>query len=299
MHEVVVIGSGPAGVSAATYLKRFNKDVLVITNNNSTLSTAHLIENYYGFPSITGDELYQRGLAQLNHLEINIIDEPVLEIEFFSHFVIKTTDNVIEAKKVILATGKARNKLKIKNYKDYEMKGLSYCATCDGFFYRDLKVGIIGSGQAMLHELEFLKNITTDITIFSDGDFIDVPGFKVVSEKIISFYGADNLEGIETVDGRYDLDGVFVAIGSTSTFDFIKHLGIATDNNHNILVNENYETNIPNLYAIGDAIGGILQITKASFDGMMVAYKIRNESKWYNWTKLKIIHIFYFQVFYL
>lgn len=279
MREIVIIGSGPAGVAAATYLKRFNKDVLVITSDSSTLSTAHLIENYYGFKSITGEELYQNGLEQLKHLEVEVISDSVLEIEFYSHFVIKTTNNVIEAKKVILATGKARNKLKIKNYKDYEMKGLSYCATCDGFFYRDLRIGLIGSGQAMLHELDFLKNITNDITIFTDGESINLEGYKVVTDKLDSFYGDTMLEGIKTANDKYDLDGVFVAIGSASTFDFIKHLGIATDSNNNILVDESYQTNIPNLYAIGDAIGGVLQITKATYDGMMLAYKLRNESK--------------------
>ena len=238
MREIVIIGSGPAGVAAATYLKRFNKDVLVITSDSSTLSTAHLIENYYGFKSITGEELYQNGLEQLKHLEVEVISDSVLEIEFYSHFVIKTTNNVIEAKKVILATGKARNKLKIKNYKDYEMKGLSYCATCDGFFYRDLRIGLIGSGQAMLHELDFLKNITNDITIFTDGESINLEGYKVVTDKLDSFYGDTMLEGIKTANDKYDLDGVFVAIGSASTFDFIKHLGIATDSNNDILVDE-------------------------------------------------------------
>ena len=290
MVDILIIG-----VAAATYLKRFNKEVLVLTNDSSTLSTAHLIENYYGFKSITGEELYQNGLEQLKHLEVEVLNETVLEIEFYSHFMIKTTNKVLEAKKVILATGKARNKLKIKNYKDYEMKGLSYCATCDGFFYRDLRIGLIGSGQAMLHELDFLKNISKDITIFTDGENLDLEGFKIVTDKLDSFYGNGMLEGVQTENSRYDLDGVFVAIGTASTFDFIKHLGIATDSNNNILVDESYQTNIPNLYAIGDAIGGILQITKASYDGMMVAYKIRNESKWYIWKKLKNIRIFYWQ----
>lgn len=280
MYEVVIIGGGPAGVSAATYLKRFNKDVLVITSDSSTLSTAHIIENYYGFKSISGDDLYKNGLEQLEHLNVNVLNDTVLEIEFYSHFVIKTTNKLIEAKKVILATGKARNKLKIKNYKDYEMKGLSYCATCDGFFYRDLKIGLIGSGQAMFHELDYLKNISNDIIIFTDGDDLEVEGFTVVKDKLVSFFGQNMLEGIETENAKYNLDGVFVAIGTASTFDFIKHLGIATDSNNNILVDENYQTNIPNLYAIGDAIGGVLQIAKAVYDGMMVAHKIRNESKW-------------------
>ena len=274
MFETIVIGSGPAGSTAAIYLKRFNRDVAVITSNDTALNSAHQIDNYYGFYEVSGKELYNNGINQLKHLGIDLIDEIVVSIEYYNHFVITTNKNVYEAKRVILATGKARNKLKIKNAKDYEMKGLSYCATCDGFFYRNKKIGIIGSGNAMLHELSFLKNMSSDIIVFTDGEELDLSDVKVVKEKVVSLYGDEYLEGLTTEKESYDLDGLFVAIGEASTFDFIKHLGILTDEKNNIIVNNNYQTNIPNLFAIGDAIGGVLQITKASYDGMMVAYGI-------------------------
>lgn len=279
MIDILIIGSGPAGVSAAVYLKRFNLDVTVINNGQSTLSSAHQIDNYYGFSGISGEELYKNGLEQLASLNINVIDETVVSIEYYNHFVVTTDKNVYECKKLILATGKARNKLKVKNAKDFEMRGLSYCATCDGFFYRGKKVGIIGSGSNMLHELSFLKNMTQDITVFTDGEEVDVPGVKVVKDKIISLFGNEYLEGLSTATDSYELDGLFVAIGDASTFDFIKHLGIATDDKNNIIIDSNYQTNIKNLYAIGDATGGILQIAKAVYEGMMVAYSIYNEGK--------------------
>ena len=131
----------------------------------------------------------------------------------------------------------------------------------------------------MLHELSFLKNMSQDITIFTDGAELDIQDVKIVKEKVVSLYGEEFLEGVNTTDNSYPIDGLFVAIGEASTFDFIKHLGIGTDDKNNIIVNSNYETNIKGLYAIGDAIGGILQITKASYDGMMVAYSIFNEGK--------------------
>lgn len=279
MIDILIIGSGPAGVSAAVYLKRFNLDVTVINKGQSTLSSAHQIDNYYGFSGISGEELYKNGLEQLASLNINVIDETVVSIEYYNHFVVTTDKNVYECKKLILATGKARNKLKVKNAKDFEMRGLSYCATCDGFFYRGKKVGIIGSGSNMLHELSFLKNMTQDITVFTDGEEVDVPGVKVVKDKIISLFGNEYLEGLSTATDSYELDGLFVAIGDASTFDFIKHLGIATDDKNNIIIDSNYQTNIKNLYAIGDATGGILQIAKAVYEGMMVAYSIYNEGK--------------------
>lgn len=274
MLETLVIGSGPAGATAAIYLKRFNREVTVITSNDTALSAAHQIDNYYGLYAISGKELYEKGINQLKSLEVNLIDEIVVSIEYYSHFIVTTNKNVYEAKNVILATGKARNKLKIKNAKDFEMKGLSYCATCDGFFYRNKRIGIIGSGNAMLHELSFLQNMSSDITVFTDGQDLELPNVKVVTDKVVSLYGNEFLEGLTTDKGSYDLDGLFVAIGEASTFDFIKHLGILTDEKNNIIVNDNYQTNIPNLFAIGDAIGGALQITKASYDGMMVAYGI-------------------------
>ena len=275
MIDILIIGAGPAGCQAAIYLKRFNKNPLVIASNESTLSSAHLVENYYGVPSITGDDLYSTGLAQLKKLEVSVKEETVINIEYYGHFVVTTTSNVYEAKKVILATGKARNKLKIKNVSKYELNGLSYCAVCDGFFYRNQKVGLIGSGSSMLHELEFLKGITSDITVFTDGVDIELEGVKVCKEKIVSLFGETYLEGVETTDCKYPIDGLFAAIGDASTFDFIKRLGIATDDKNNIVVSENYQTNIPNLYAIGDAIGGVLQVVKAAYDGMMVAYCIQ------------------------
>ena len=279
MIDTIVIGCGPAGVSAAVYLKRFNREVVVIGTNDTTLNLAHQIDNYYPFSNISGKELFDLGIKQLNELNINLIEETVTSIEYYGHFIIKTINNTYEAKKVILATGKARNKLKVKNTKAYETKGLSYCATCDGFFYRNQKIGIIGSGSAMRHELEFLKNISKDITIFTDGEALELEGFNVVTEKLVSFYGDEYLEGVETLTNKYPIDGMFVAIGDASTFDFIKHLGITTDEKNNIVVNSNYMTNIKNLYAIGDAIGGVLQIAKAVYDGMMVAHFINKEKE--------------------
>ena len=279
MIDTIVIGCGPAGVSAAVYLKRFNREVVVIGTNDTTLNLAHQIDNYYPFSNISGKELFDLGVKQLNDLNITLFEEIVTSIEYYGHFIIKTRNNTYEAKKVILATGKARNKLKVKNTKAYETKGLSYCATCDGFFYRNQKIGIIGSGSAMRHELEFLKNISKDITIFTDGEALELEGFNVVTEKLVSFYGDEYLEGVETLTNKYPIDGMFVAIGDASTFDFIKHLGITTDEKNNIVVNSNYMTNIKNLYAIGDAIGGVLQIAKAVYDGMMVAHFINKEKE--------------------
>ena len=126
MLETIVIGSGPAGCSAAVYLKRFNYNVVVISGAETALSSAHQIDNYYGFHNISGKELYQKGLEQLNELGIEVLNEVVTSIEYYGHFIVTTTTNTYEAKRVILATGKARNKLKIKTICFIQLQHLGY-----------------------------------------------------------------------------------------------------------------------------------------------------------------------------
>ena len=275
--DVIILGLGPAAVTAAVYLKRFNRDVMLIGNKDSALMKASDIENYYGFSSISGQKLFDEGLKQLKHLDIPYFLEEVLEISCFGSFEVKTNKKTYHSSNLVLATGKARNKLNIKGANDFEMRGLSYCAVCDGFFFKNKKIGIIGNGAFMLHELEVLERFSKDITIFTNGLELENNNHFVVKDKIIEFYGDDFLRGIKTTNSCYDLDGVFVAIGSSSTFDFIKHLGIAIDKANNIIVNDDYETNIKGLYAIGDAIGGIMQITKACYDGMRFAFGLNKK----------------------
>lgn len=275
MYDVIIIGSGPAGVSAAVYLTRFNHRVCVISNNQSSLENAKSIQNYYALKTVSGHEVYENGLAKLAELNIPHVTDTVLEINFGKKFSIKTTLQEYEAKFVILATGANRNKLNIKNIELYEMRGLSYCATCDGFFYRNKKIAIIGNGEEMLHELSYLESITKDITIFTNGVSYHNSHFKVVTDPIIAFYGEHDLEGITTTKGDYPFAGAFIAFGASSTFGFVKHLGLKIDpKSKAIAVNQRYETNLKGLYAIGDAVGAPYQITKASYDGMMVAYHI-------------------------
>lgn len=276
-YEVIIVGLGPAAISNAIYLHRFGIKVLLIGGYETNLSLAKEIENYYGFESINGMDLFQKGIDQAKALGIDLKNEEVLSIEYQGSYKVITKENEYIGKRVVLATGKMRNKLQGLNYEEYEGNGLSYCAVCDAFFYRNKNIGIIGNTDYMYHELKVLEPLAKSITIFTNGKDLEDSNHKVCKEKILRFYGDTYLEGIECEGGKYDLDGCFVAIGSSQTFDFVKHLGIATIGS-NIKVND-YETNCKNLYAIGDAIGGVLQITKASYDGMMLAYKLRKEIK--------------------
>jgi len=273
MIDVIIIGKGPAGISCAIYLKRYNLNPLVIAKDYGTLSNNSLIENYYGIESINGRELIDKGVEQAKKLGIEIKEEEVLSIENYDNYEVITKNNTYKAKAIFLATGKTREKVFTKGFKDFEGKGISYCATCDGFFYRKKKIGIMGSGDYMLSELEVLKNFTNDIIIFSNEKIESE--FEVVNDKIIEFYGEEKLQGVRTKEKEYELDAMFIALGSQSGFSFSKHLGIVLDEFDNIVVDENYMTNLEGIFAGGDVIGGLLQVAKAVSDGAIAATRIK------------------------
>ena len=270
MKRLVIIGAGPAGISAALYAKRANVDVTVLHKCNSALEIGHLIDNYYGVGSIDGKDLYFNGIKQATDLGIKVIEEEVSGLEFNECFEVVTNQNRYLADSVIIATGAYRNSAPVKNIKKYEGHGVSYCATCDGFFYRNKRIGVLGSGQFAAHEVEYLANITRDITIFSQGEAVDpsLSQFRVISDKITSVEGDGNIEYVLVNDEKIYLDGLFVALGSAGSVDFAKKLGLLVENNR-LVVNENMETNIPGIYACGDTTKGTLQIARAVYEGMI------------------------------
>lgn len=271
MTDVIVVGKGPAGISAAIYLKRSGLDVVVIGKDNGTLQKAHLIENYFGFVEpITGTQLVEQGIDQAKRLGIEIINEEVVGIEKLKDFTVKTNNQELEGKAVILATGKARNSLKIDGFERLKGSGISFCATCDGFFYRNKPLAVIGNGDYAAEELSVLTNIASEVTLFTNGLPLEtkhIPaGIEVVTEKITSIFGENSVEGLETENNKYFVSGIFVAQGTASAADFALKMGVMMDNG-NIIVNENYMTNVDGLYAVGDCIGGLLQVAKAVSDG--------------------------------
>ena len=160
--------------------KRFNKNVLVIGKDYGSLGKAKVIENYYGFNSISGLELAKKGEEQAKNLGIEVITDEVLEIDYLT---VKTKTNAYEAKSIFLATGKS-NKVNIPGINDVLV---SYCATCDGFFFRKKKLALIGYGDFMLHEYDVLKNFTSDITVFTNLDMES----EYVNGKIEKLYNND------------------------------------------------------------------------------------------------------------
>lgn len=271
MYDVIVIGSGPAGITAAIYSKRRNLSILVISKGNGTLQKAEKIDNYYGFENgISGKELYVNGIKQAKNLGIDFIEDEVINIEYINQFTIETVNSKYEAKAVIIATGVSRNVPNIKGIKEFEGKGVSYCAVCDSFFYKGKDVAVLGDGNYAIHEFETLKPIASSVTILTNGNTMVEnrdSSIEVNSKKIREFRGDTKLEKVEFEDNTIqNLNGVFIAMGTASSSDLARKIGARIENN-NIVVNENMETTVPSLFACGDCTGGLLQISKAVYEG--------------------------------
>ncbi|MBM6921853.1 NAD(P)/FAD-dependent oxidoreductase [Phocea massiliensis] len=269
--RAIIVGSGPAGVSAALYLARAGVSVTILSKDGGALLKADKIENYYGFAEpISGKELYEQGLANAKRLGCTVKEEEVIGVSFLNTLAVQTTEATYEAEAVILATGASRTAPKIDGLARLEGHGVSYCAICDAFFYRGKNVAVIGSGEYALHEAQTLLPVAGSVTMLTNGAplTVEVPeSIAVDTRKIVSIDGEDAVSGVTFADGKtIAVDGVFVAVGVASSADLARKLGALTEGNR-IVTNENGETNLPGLYAAGDCTGGLLQIAEAVAKG--------------------------------
>lgn len=269
--RAIIVGSGPAGVSAALYLARAGVSVTILSKDGGALLKADKIENYYGFAEpISGKELYEQGLANAKRLGCTVKEEEVIGVSFLNTLAVQTTEATYEAEAVILATGASRTAPKIDGLARLEGHGVSYCAICDAFFYRRKNVAVIGSGEYALHEAQTLLPVAGSVTMLTNGAplTVEVPeSIAVDTRKIVSIDGEDAVSGVTFADGEtLAADGVFVAVGVASSADLARKLGALTEGNR-IVTNENGETNLPGLYAAGDCTGGLLQIAEAVAKG--------------------------------
>ena len=287
MENIVIIGAGPAGISAALYAARGNMNPLVINNGIGALEKAEKIENYYGLEQpLSGKELYERGIAQAKALGVRIQDAEVLGISGVDTFTVKTTAGDFDTVSVILATGGKRSAPKIPGLKEFEGRGVSYCAVCDAFFYRGKEVAVVGNGDFALHEAEELRNVTQDVTIYTDGkepEFSREHPIAVNTMKIQAIEGDDKVSGLlmqsDTAaqdaeapeNSFYPADGVFVALGTAGSTEIARQMGAEISDKGNIKTDEEMVTTIPGLFAAGDCTGGLLQVSKAVYEGSMAA----------------------------
>ena len=286
MFDSIIIGAGPAGISASLYLKRANKNVLVLYYGLSELEKAHQIDNYYGFEKgITGKDLYLAGINQAKNLEIPVKNEEVLNIVMNENFYynVVTENETYEAKTIILATGNKRLKPNIPGIKEYDGKGISYCAICDGFFYRKKKVAVLGNSRYALEEAAELSNVTSDVYILTDGKELEgESSFTVIDKEIQAITGDDRVRAVLFTDGTsFSLDDLFVAEGISGGANFAKKLGIYMEGDK-IVADDGMATNVPGIYVCGNLAGGLLQVNKAVYEGAVAglsAVKYINEKR--------------------
>ena len=278
MKDVVIIGAGPAGISASLYAKRANLNVLVLHNGESNVEQAHKIDNFYGFPGgILGAELYNNGIKQAEQLGVEVKKAQVVGVENLGkHFNIKTVRGNFETKTVIISTGNKKVKPNIPGVQEFEGKGISYCAICDAFFYRNKNVAVVGNGEFAISEANELSNIVKKVTILSDGQEVQECEYQINTKKIKQFSGDTRVNKVEFEDGSImDTDGVFIALGEAGASDFAKTLGLF-QNGDNIKVDENMETNVKGVYACGNITGGLLQVCKAVYEGSIAGLSAVN-----------------------
>ena len=272
MYDVIIIGAGPAGIAASLYTQRGNLKTLVLYNEKSGLEKAEQIENYYGFENgISGESLYKTGIKQAKNIGVDVKKEEVTKIENnVDNFKVITPKGEYISKVLILSTGNKKNKPKIKGIEKFEGKGVSYCAICDGFFFRNRSVSVIGNGNYAVSETNELINIANNVTILTNGEKapeIRANNVNIDTKEIDEIVGENRVEGVKFKDGsEISTDGIFIAQGVAGSADFAKKLGIIT-NKDNIVVNSDMETNIKGIFACGDCTGGLLQVSKAVYEG--------------------------------
>ena len=278
MADVIILGNGPAGISAAAYTVRAGLETMVIGRDSGALSKAGEIENYYGFATpISGEQLVHNGIDQAVRLGASIINDEVLGITYDGEYTVETKLETYKAPCVILATGASRKAPRIEGLSGFEGKGVSYCAVCDAFFYRGKSVAVLGSGDYALHEANELLPVVGSVTLLTNGrePSAQFPEqIRVNKKEIAALRGDIVLESIAFRDGSTQpISGLFVAIGVASSTDFARTMGAETDGNR-IVVDDRMQTSIPGLYAAGDCTGGMFQISKAVYDGAKAATSV-------------------------
>lgn len=284
MYDVTIIGAGPAGISASLYAKRANLNVLVLYHGESNLEKSSKIDNYYGFvEGISGESLYKNGIRQAEYLGVDIKQLEVVGIENIGRtYSVKTESESFETKSVIIATGNRKIKPNINGIDKFEGKGISYCAICDAFFYRNKNVAVIGNGKFAVNEAEELSHVANKVTILTNGLEKPECEFEVNTNKISKIIGETKVTEVEFEDkSKIQIDGIFIALGEAGASDFAKTLGII-QNGENIKVNDKMETNVNGVFACGNITGGLLQICKAVYEGAQAGLSavnyIRNDN---------------------
>ena len=284
MYDTIIIGGGPAGLTSAIYLRRANKKVLVLEANvcGGQIVNAKDIQNYPGFNLISGYELSEKMMNQALELGTEIKYETVLKVE--EDKTVYTSKNTYKAKTIIIAVGSKNRKLKIENEEKLIGKGISYCATCDGNFFKGKEVAVVGGGDTALDDILYLSDIASKVYAIVRGD-----SFKGETNELSEIEKRDNvvikynsivtrLEGESSLEKiivndneEINVSGLFIAIGQEPNNMMFKNI-IDLDENGYIITMDEVKTKHEGIYVVGDAREKVLrQLTTAVSDGALAA----------------------------
>ena len=272
MSDILILGYGPAGISAALYGLRAGLDVQLVGKDAGALAKAHKIENYFGLKEpLTGEELAEVGKNQALTLGAKIADDEVTDLMFDGNeFVATGLGGSFRGKVCIMATGAARKKTPLPGMAEMEGHGVSYCAVCDAFFYRKKNVAVLGSGEYALHEVNELLSVVGSVTLLTNGAELTAKfpeNVYIETKKIAGLKGAGQFEGVRFDDGsESNFDGMFVAMGSANATDLALKAGAAFDAGK-LVLDKDFQTTVPGLFAAGDCTGGTLQVAVAVGEG--------------------------------
>ena len=287
-YDVIILGGGPAGLTAAIYTARFRLKTLIIEGKRLGGRSwgPHMIENYPGFPEgITGTELIEKFVEQAKKFGTEIKKETVVALlPVGGSQMVQTRGGVYDAKAVVVATGIQRKQLSVPGEMDFNGRGVSYCAICDAPFFRGKTVAVVGAGEEAVEDA--LK-----LTDFADKIYA-IPGSKGYKQGIEGLHELQNHEKIEIIEGadlesiggasvvehvalkgggvrRLEVDGVFIILESVPTTDILASAGIQTDGGSCVLVDKNQATNVEGVFAAGDCVCGGMQVVTAAGEGGM------------------------------
>lgn len=291
MRKCVIIGAGPAGMNAALYLKRAGIEPIIIEKDvpGGEMLKTDKIENYLGFESISGGELALKMSKQLKDLGVNIIRDKIIKVRYDDKFIVECEKEQYVSDYVIVATGRTPRKLGLRGEEELTGKGISYCAVCDGAFYRGREVAVIGGGDAALTEALYLADLCSKVYVVVRHNLraSDVLQNRVkAKENIIVLKNVnvnelkydDKLSNVILDDGKtLPVSGMFIAIGGMPELSFLNEIDLEMKNGY-ILTNDKMESNIKGLYAVGDVrYKDYYQIVTAVSDGAVAALAIREE----------------------
>lgn len=288
--DCIIIGAGISGCTAAIYLKRAGLNILMLEKKaigGQIINTSE-IENYPTITSTDGFTFSENLKKQIKNLNIEIKYEEVLDIKNNDVKEVVTKNNTYLTKNIIIATGRIPRKLDLENENNLLGKGISYCATCDGFFYKNKNVAILGGGNSALEAAIYLSKICNNVTIINRSEKLradyelinevkNLNNIKIIYNEQIKELKENNgyLDSLILNNQTLKVDGLFIYIGLIPTLPFIKNINLNLDNGY-IVVDSKMKTNIDGIYACGDIIKkDLYQIITAASEGAIAASNIK------------------------